>query len=82
MEHKLKILCTGQATYVELDGKTLGSGVNYIKFEHNAADAKSPQCTIGIDLGEFRFMPDGHFDDVAKRLAEAKPPEVALGRLD
>lgn len=70
MNAKLKILCDGWGTYVELDGKTIGRGIESIKFEHDAAAGEKPKCQISIDLSDFEFMPDGRFDEVAKRSAE------------
>lgn len=81
MAAKLKILCTGAATYVELDGKTIGRGIEFIKFKHNATDGERPKCEIGIDLHDFKFMPDGRFEEVLERLEEAKLSENAPEQL-
>ena len=76
MNAKLKILCTGDKTFVELDGKTIGTGVNAIEFRHNGGE--NAKVKISIDLGRFSFMPDGFFEQAEKSIAEATPPEDGI----
>lgn len=76
MNAKLKLLCTGDKTIVELDGKTMGKGVEAIEFQHNSnGDVKAK---ISIDLDSFSFMPDGYFEQAEKSIAEATPPEEGV----
>lgn len=76
MNAKLKILCTGDKTIVELDGKTIGKGVNAIDFRHDGGE--NAEVKISIDLGKFSFMPDGQFDEFEKAIAKESPPEDQL----
>ena len=71
MNAKLKILCTGDKTIAELDGKTIGKGVDAIEFRHdNNGDVK---VQISLNLDCFSFMPDGYFEQAEKSIAEATP---------
>ncbi|MBE6943837.1 MAG: hypothetical protein E7453_06205 [Ruminococcaceae bacterium] len=76
MNAKLKILYTGRGTIVELDGKTIGTGVEAIEFRHETN--KPAKANLSINLSEFSFMPDGHFDEACQRVKEANPPEDHL----
>lgn len=76
MDAKLKILCTGNATYLELGGKTMGKGVESVQITHDAHS--KPKLEMRIDLSSFDFLPDGYFGEVERKVAEAKPPEDAL----
>lgn len=80
MNAKFKLLCDGRGTYIELDGKTMGRGIKRVKFEQDVSDC-NPTVDIQIDLKDFRFMPDGKFDEVEKTVAETKPPEHEFERL-
>lgn len=76
MNAKIRILCAEGATIVELCGKTIGRGVESVNFHHDGnGDTK---INLSIDLENFAFMPDGYFDEVTKKVAEAKPPEDHL----
>lgn len=77
---KLRIVSSGNGTFVELDGKTMGRGVEYLKFEHDGQTRK-PTLDLRLDLTDFRFMPDGRLDEVEKRFQEAEPPSEDAGRL-
>lgn len=76
MNAKLKILCTGDHTIVELDGKTIGNGVNAIDFRHNGGE--NAEVKISIDLGRFSFMSDGYFEQAEKKVAETTPPDEGI----
>lgn len=73
MSVKFSITSNGRVTCVELDGKTIGTGVEAVKFEHDA----SGECKLelALDLTDFSFMPDGYFDEFRRALGEEKPPE-------
>lgn len=78
MNAKLKIICTGEATFVELDGKTIGSGIEAVKLTHDAGSGDDPRLDIRINLEDFHFMPDGYIKDVEERLEKANPPDDPL----
>lgn len=78
MEPKLRVLCTGSKTLVELNGKTICQGIEKIVFSHDAEDQDYPKIDLRIDLDAFEFMPDGYFDLAAERLAKETPPEDTL----
>lgn len=81
MNAKLKILCTGKATIVELDGKTIGQGIEAINLHHNGAGEAI--VTLSINVEDFSFMPDGYFSEVEEKIAKAEPPEEQiLGRTE
>lgn len=79
MNAKLKIICDGRGTYVELDGKAMGRGVESVCFEHDAPNA--PTLNLKINLSEFRFMKDGKLDEVERQIARKEPPEDSFKRL-
>lgn len=76
MNAKFRMVCNGTATCMELDGKTIGKGVESVEFFHSGSD--SPSVKISIDLKNFSFMPDGHFDKIEKAIAKESPPEDQL----
>lgn len=78
MKPKLRLFSTGTATYIELDGKALGPGVERVEITHNGAG--EARLILSIDVANFSFMPDGFFDEAAKRLEEANPPNDGLVR--
>ena len=78
MNPKLRILCTGEKTLVELNGKTICRGIEAITFSHDTDNQDDPKIGLRIDLDAFEFMPDGYFDLAAERLAKENPPEDAL----
>ena len=78
MNSKLRILCTGENTLVELNGKTIGRGIKEITFSHDTDNQDGPKIGLKIDLDVFEFMPDGYFDLAAERLAKENPPEDTL----
>lgn len=69
---KFCLVCDGSHTYAELDGKSIGTGVESVSFEHIAGEDAS--VNLKLNMKEFEFMPDGYFDEVLKRLCE-EPPE-------
>ena len=71
---ELKILDTGKGAYVEVDGKTLGEGLNGVEY-------RSPGNKPGTLLLEFEtdkpaFMPEGYFDEVYQAFNRAEKKEV------
>lgn len=70
---KLKILSTGETTYLELCGKSMGTGVVSVNYEHIAGD--DILLSLKLRLGDFEFLPDGYFDEVLKKLG-GEPPEI------
>lgn len=78
MNAKLKIICTGEATFVELDGKTIGSGIESVHLTHDAAGGDDPKLDIRINLDDFHFMPDGYINEVEERLTKENPPDDPL----
>lgn len=76
MSAKLKIVCDGDHTVLELDGKAMAKGVKAIRFSHEGGDAAT--CSIDIDLRDFSFMSDGTFDEACQKFAKAKPPEEQI----
>lgn len=81
MNVKAKILCTGNKTFVELDGKTIGKGVESVEFRHKGGE--NATVKISLDLNAFSFFPDGYLDEVCRKMDEAKPPEYyRIGRAE
>lgn len=79
MSAKFRMGSNGKATYVELCGKTIGTGVAAVKFSQNGYG--EGRLELSIDLDAFSFMPDGHFEEIEKMLAEKTPPnEHLVGR--
>lgn len=78
MNPKLRILCTGTKTLVELDGKTICRGVDAVAFYHDTDNQGGAKVSLRVDLDAFEFMPDGYFDLAAERLAKENPPEDVL----
>ena len=69
---KFKILSTGETTYLELCGKSMGTGVVSVNYEHIAGD--DILLNLKLSLRDFEFLPDGYFDEVLKKLG-GEPPE-------
>lgn len=81
MERILKIVSDGKRTFLELGGKSMGSGVKSVQFSHQGGE--SVTCKIEIDLANFSFMPDGTFDDACKKFDEKRLPEyLSIGQAD
>ncbi len=77
MSAKVRILDTGTCTMLELDGKTMGEGIDRITYEKEAG--KSAVLTIRINsVDSFEFLPDGEFDRAVERVGQITPPETAL----
>ena len=70
---KLKILSTGNVTYIELCGKGMGKGVESVSFEHITKD--DIILNLKLRLGDFEFLPDGYFDEVLEKLG-GEPPDI------
>lgn len=80
MNAKFRLLDDGRGTYLELDGKTIGKGVTSISY--NKAGREPATLNIGINVQDFEFDSDGHFDEVEKRLKEIEPPPNLDGSTD
>lgn len=82
MNAKFRMVCDGEHSYIELDGKTIGRGVVAVNFSYDPDRMDDPELELRINLQDFRFMPDGYFDEVERKLLEKKPPDDPLnGRL-
>lgn len=73
MKEKFRILSTGNATYMELCGKSIGTGVVSAGYKHVAGE--DILLSLKLRLKDFEFLPDGYFDEVIKKLGE-EPPEI------
>lgn len=76
MNAKFRMASNGTATCIELDGKTLGTGVESVRFYQNGHG--EGKLDISIDLEEFSFMPDGYFDNFEQAIVKERPPEDLL----
>lgn len=63
---KFRLVCDGSHTYAELGGKSIGTGVEGVSFEH--VSGKDISVNLKLNMKEFEFMPDGYFDEVSKEL--------------
>lgn len=73
MVTKFRMVTDGRHTYAELDGKTIGQGVDKIEV---VADADKVSVDIHIgDLNDFAFMEDGYFNHAEKVMNETEPPK-------
>lgn len=84
--NKFRLMSMGNVTYMELDGKTIGEGVVSVSYEHNATQERdtitgklkqkvSPTVKLEINVDQFQFMPDGHFDEVERKFfGKEEPP--------
>lgn len=69
MNAKVRILDDGRGAYVELDGKTMGEGVDLVEYKKKGSDPA--ELTIHIyNTDDFQFHPDGTFDKAEKWLKE------------
>lgn len=73
MKEKFRILSAGNVTYMELCGKSIGTGVVSVSYEHVAGE--DIFLSLKLRLKDFEFLPDGYFDEVIKKLGE-EPPEI------
>lgn len=72
MKAKFRLLDTGKGTYIELDGKTMGRGIDEVAYRKVAGEPA--EVTIHIDdMDVFRFEPDGKFDEVERKVNEYEP---------
>lgn len=65
---KFRFTTDGFKTIVELDGKTMGPGVQRIDFLHEGGE--KAKLLLNIDLHDFSFLPDGEFDKREAALME------------
>lgn len=73
-----KMFSVGHLTCAELDGKGLGNGVKRIEFCRDISGNPTNEIELRIDLDEFRFMPDGWYDDMYEKLVLGKEPEKPI----
>lgn len=57
---RFRFATDGFQTVLELDGKTIGAGVNEVEFLHESGN--HAKLKLDIDLDAFCFLPDGEFD--------------------
>ena len=57
---RFRFATDGFQTVMELDGKTIGAGVNKVEFLHESGE--HAEVKLDIDLDAFCFLPDGEFD--------------------
>lgn len=76
MNAKFRLIDTGKGTYIELDGKTAGRGID--KVEYKKVAGKSGEITLHIDdVDAFRFEKDGRFDEVENEIKEYESSDSA-----
>ena len=75
MNAKFRMASNGTVTCIELDGKTLGTGVESVRFYQNGHG--EGKLDISIDLEEFSFMPDGYFDNFEQAIANERSPDAS-----
>lgn len=68
---KFRFATDGFTTVVELDGKTIGTGIQNLEYHHEGGE--HARLKMELDLHDFRFLPDGEFD---------KRESVLMGRTD
>lgn len=69
MNAKVRILDDGRGAWLELDGKTMGAGVDLIEYKKKGSDPA--ELTVHIqNTDDFQFHPDGTFDKAEKWLKE------------
>ena len=72
-----RMFTVGSSVFIELDGKSLGDGVKSAELITTYPCKGNQRETIlmlGIDISQFRFMPDGFFDKAYERASNFKPP--------
>lgn len=57
---KFRFATDGFLTVMELDGKTLGPGVEKVDFFHQAGE--NATLKLNIDLRDFKYCADGEYD--------------------
>lgn len=65
MRPKLIIADDGFASFVEIDGKTLGSGTEYVRYEKTGGEPATLDIHIS-DVNHFKFLPSGYADKMIK----------------
>lgn len=68
---KFRLASDGNATFIELDGKSMGEGVQSVYFEKEG-NSKFAKLELKINLNEFRFAPDGWFDEKEAQLTQER----------
>lgn len=67
-----RVIDDGKNAVVEIDGKTIGCGVERIKYKRDGATGGNLQLVLSLD--HFEFLPDGYFDEVEARMRQEKKP--------
>lgn len=57
---KFRFATNGFSTVMELDGKTIGNGVEKVEFCHVAGE--SAKLKVDIDVRDFKFLKDGEYE--------------------
>lgn len=65
---RFRFATDGFRTVLELDGKTIGSGVQKVDYFHEAGE--NPKLKLDIDVNSFSFLPDGTFYEKESVLME------------
>ena len=68
---KFRFATDGLTTVAELDGKTIGTGIQNLEYYHEGGE--HARLKLELDLNEFRFLPDGEYE---------KRESVLMGRTD
>lgn len=71
-----RMFTVGSSVFIELDGKSLGDGVKSAELITHPCKGNQRETILmlGIDISQFRFMPDGFFDKAYERASNFKPP--------
>lgn len=56
---RFRFATDGFQTVLELDGKTIGAGVNKVEFTHESGE--HAKMRLDIDVDAFSFLTDGEF---------------------
>lgn len=76
----IRIATNGHTSCIEIDGKTLGNGVEGFSFVH-PDNGSCPEMELKLNVRSFSFMPDGAFDEYEKRMMQEssghKPSDLA-----
>lgn len=65
----IRIATNGHISCIEIDGKTLGIGVEGFSFTH-PDNGNGPEMELKLNVRNFSFMPDGTFDEYEKLMMQ------------
>lgn len=57
---KFRFASDGFYAVVELDGKTIGTGIQSLEYQHEGGE--HARLKLELDLHDFKFLSDGEFD--------------------